>query len=386
MRCAVVYPITGIDAAAPPRVQTRVRSGRVPSDSTANRILCPSRAWPRATAALLSGALLLGTGGCGPGVPHVPGDGRAVWIDTDPALDEPERDVSDGFALVQAFHSPVVSVRGVSAVFGDVPLVRGFPVARDLVNRFGPEGLRAWRGANSADELSAPTEASETLAAALRAERLTLIMLGPATNVASVLRRHPQLATRIVHVVAVAGRRPGQRFTTGTTNPRTHPDANFERDVEAFRVVLESGVPLTLAPFELSSHVWITEADLDRLARGPVAARHLAETSRGWLRVWQETFGVDGFHPAETLAVDLVAHPGRFACEEGRAAIESGPSDATEPRMQGGGAGEKPYLVFEASARVGAHAATYCHTPDEGFKERLMETLLRTPTHGLNVR
>ena len=69
----------------------------------------------------------------------------AVWIDTDPAIGEPERDVDDGLALVQAFHSPELDIRGVSVVFGNAALDRGLPIARRLVRDFGPprsEGLR----------------------------------------------------------------------------------------------------------------------------------------------------------------------------------------------------------------------------------------------------
>ena len=46
----------------------------------------------------------------------------AVWIDTDPAIGEKERDVDDGLALVQAFRSPELEIRGVSVVFGNAPL------------------------------------------------------------------------------------------------------------------------------------------------------------------------------------------------------------------------------------------------------------------------
>ena len=68
-----------------------------------------------------------------------------VWIDTDPAVGEPERDVDDGLALVQAFHSPELDIRGVSVVFGNAPLDRGLPIARRLVGEYGPprpEGFR----------------------------------------------------------------------------------------------------------------------------------------------------------------------------------------------------------------------------------------------------
>jgi hypothetical protein len=52
-----------------------------------------------------------------------------VWLDTDPAIGEPDRDVDDGVALVQAFRSPELDIRGVSVVFGNAPLDRGMPIA-----------------------------------------------------------------------------------------------------------------------------------------------------------------------------------------------------------------------------------------------------------------
>src|SRR4051812_741099 len=156
-----------------------------------------------------------------------------VWIDTDPAVGVKDRDVDDGFALLQAFNSPELAVRGVSVVFGNAPLAEGWPIGRRIVERFGPKGLRAYRGAASAAELPLDTPASRALASALAAEPLVIIALGPATNVAAVLKRHPELSARIVRVVAVAGRRPGQRFTTGTTNPAGHRDFNFELDPAA---------------------------------------------------------------------------------------------------------------------------------------------------------
>jgi len=57
----------------------------------------------------------------------------AVWIDTDPAIGEKERDVDDGLALVQAVRSHELDIRGVSVVFGNAPLDRGLPIARRIV-------------------------------------------------------------------------------------------------------------------------------------------------------------------------------------------------------------------------------------------------------------
>ena len=96
------------------------------------------------------------------------------------------------------FHSAALTVRGVSVVFGNAPLDESFPIAQHLVKDFGPPRLRTFRGAGSAGQLGTETEGSRAIAAALRRERLTILMLGPATNVATVLRNHPELAQRIV--------------------------------------------------------------------------------------------------------------------------------------------------------------------------------------------
>jgi pyrimidine-specific ribonucleoside hydrolase len=299
-----------------------------------------------------------------------------VWLDTDPAIGEPERDVDDGFALVQAFRSPELAIRGISVVFGNAPLDQGVPIARRLASEFGPAGLPVFAGAAGAADRGVETGASRALAGALREERLTILALGPATNVATVLERHPDLASRIVRIVAVAGRRPGQRFTTGTTNAKAHRDFNFELDPEAFRVLLASGVPLVLAPFEISSKIWVEAADLDRLASGPPAARALAAPARHWLALWHRLFGVQGFNPFDTLAVGYVASPAGFTCESLPVEMRTLPDDVTEPGMQGTVVDRKPYLLV-ASAIGATSRALYCSDAPPGFKSDLLDRLMR---------
>ena len=308
-----------------------------------------------------------------------------VWIDTDPAIGEPERDVDDGVALVQAFHSPELEIRGVSVVFGNAPLDRGLPIARRFVTLFGPQGLKVFSGAAQASDLSKETDASQALAAALRAGPLTILALGPATNVATVLAKHPELASRITRVIAVAGRRPGQRFTTGTSNTAGHRDFNFELDPRAFQVLLDSKLEIVLAPFEISSKIWIKSEDLDRLAAAPSAgARALVPPSRAWLSLWGRLFGVDGFNPFDTLAVAYAISPADFTCEQARARIETLADDVTEPGVQGVKVDRKPYLL--ASNTFGASSArvTYCATAPAGFKQDLLARLTRSADAGFD--
>jgi inosine-uridine nucleoside N-ribohydrolase len=299
-----------------------------------------------------------------------------VWIDTDPALGEPDRDVDDGFALIQAFKSPELDIRGISVVAGNAPLDRGLPIAARLVREFGPAGVKVHAGAAGAGERGRESAASLAMADALRAGPLTILALGPATNVATLLERHPDLASRIVRIVAVAGRRPGQRFTTGTLNERGHRDLNFELDPEAFRVILGSGVPLALTPFEISSKIWITAPDLDRLEAGGPAARALAGPARHWLDLWRKLFSVDGFNPFDTLAVAYAASPAGFTCETLPVDIRVLPDDVTEPGMQGTKVETKPYLLVSGTLDGVSRTAIYCSTAPAGFKEHLLRRLV----------
>ena len=304
--------------------------------------------------------------------------GVPVWIDTDPALGEADRDVDDGLALVQAFRSPELEIRGVSVVFGNAPLERGLPIARRLVRDFGPPRLRVYRGAATAVDPPVETEASRALAAALRASPMTILALGPMTNVSAVLARHPELAGRMTRVIAVAGRRPGQRFTTGTTNPQGHRDFNLELDPRAFQRLLDSRVDVVLAPFEISAKVWLTAPDLDRLASANApSARALAGPARQWLALWGRLFGVDGFNPFDTLAVAYAISDKGFGCERLPARIDTLADDVTEPGVQGVKVDRKPYLLASNDLAGAAARVTYCASAPDGFKQDLLDRLTR---------
>ena len=98
-----------------------------------------------------------------------------VWIDTDPSIRPGGYEVDDGFALIQSFNSPELSIRGVSLVFGNAPLEVEIPIGREIVNKYGPSGLEVTVGAESVDQLGESTEASRALADALRQDRLTIL-------------------------------------------------------------------------------------------------------------------------------------------------------------------------------------------------------------------
>jgi len=292
-----------------------------------------------------------------------------VWLDVDTANAIGE--IDDGLSLIQAFHSPELRVRGVSAVFGNAPLDRAHPIALNITRAFGPRGMPVHRGAASAEQLGQPNDAVDAMAKALRDKPMTILALGPVTNVGSLLRLHPDLHDRIEKIVVVAGRRAGQKFLSTPDQPRPFRDFNFELDPDAMQVLLDADVPLVFAPWEVSSHVWLTRADLRRLREAGAGGSGLFifATSQQWIDGWEHRLNAPGGNPFDTLAVGHLTHPQWIEGMDVTASIVEGPDD--QPGREGQ---TKPYLVVEP-ADSPRRDMRYLYRPNDRFKPMLMERL-----------
>ena len=294
---------------------------------------------------------------------------RDVWLDVDPATGFFV--VDDGLMMIQAFHSPEVRVRGVSVVFGNTSLDYAVNAAHNLVTAFGPGGLTVHAGAASAEDLGKATDAVEAMAAALEEGPMTILAMGPVTNVATLLDRHPQLHERIESIVVVAGRRPGQEFIDTDVQAEQGsfpPDANFENDVAAMRVLLEAQVPLVLAPWEVASHVWLTDEDFELLRQTGATGLFVHATSQHWLRGAAQRRGRAAFHPYDSMALGWVTHPQMFRSMRGRASIEEGPSPR-DPQKS------RPLLHVRPAEGEAGRTVTYLYEPTEAFKDVLLRRL-----------
>jgi purine nucleosidase len=209
-----------------------------------------------------------------------------VWIDTDPAIGSPIREVDDGFALVLAFHSPELRIAGISTTYGNASLEQTTRVARAVTTRFGREvGLsveHVYAGAPSPGGLGEQTAATAALVGATGMEKLTYVALGPLTNLAAALQTQPEIARQIERAIIVGGRSPGAQLQFGLWL-RIH-DANVLKDPQAVRVVLASKIPITIVPPQ--SAVSLNAADLRQLRGTSASADFLYANTRTWLWFW----------------------------------------------------------------------------------------------------
>lgn len=304
-------------------------------------------------------------------------DPLRIWIDTDPAVGEPGRDVDDGFAILQALRSPELSVAGISTVFGNTDIERAHRSAGEVLARLGaPSSIGPHRGAASAAELGSAPAASEALGNALATEPMTILALGPLTTVATMLHNRPELTERISRVIFVGGRRPGQSFVMGHS-PRLAPDYNFECDSQAARRLVEADdIPLLLTGWEVGMSTTITSHELQAMKAGPPACAWLAAQADAWLALRRKTSGLPGFQPRDSIAGSAAATPELMRIEDVLVARVDIGQDI-EPTWRGNLPPTTLQLQAAADLKAG-RPARYATQTHPGYMDDVLQRLLST--------
>jgi len=211
-----------------------------------------------------------------------------ILIDCDPGTD-------DAIALFLAFGNPALDVRLVTVAGGNAGLSHTLANARALVGLAGRNvpvvagADRALLGAFTSEprihgedgiggvQLPAGPPATPGIAAdAIRAllrdappGGITLVGLGPATNLALALATEPALAAQVREIVLMTG-----AWSEGNITPSA--EFNAWSDPEALAVLLACGRPATLATLDLTAQALCTPARIAALAQGTGACRQAA--------------------------------------------------------------------------------------------------------------
>lgn len=257
-----------------------------------------------------------------------------LWIDTDAACGHSRTtDPDDCLALLLLAQAPEVEIVGLSTVHGNAPLdvtdrtTRTLMAALERAGGASPPVYRGAAGPAGADALVAATPAQQALRQALMDGPLTLVSLGPLTNVAAALRQRPDLQVHVARLVAVMGRRRGHLFHPAEGagggmlfgHGPVFRDFNFATDRRAAAAVLGMRIPMTLLPYEAARDVSLSGRDLAHLEAHGGAAAWGASRAWGWLDFWDKAIGRDGFYPFDVLAGAYVLAPDFFDCAEAQA-------------------------------------------------------------------
>lgn len=313
-----------------------------------------------------------------PNLAQMPTKPRRIWLDTDQMIgmkDKTPREVDDAIALIMALEHPdKIELVGISTI---TYANYGYEVVQKLLkwyNRAAPgrrgKTIPVYRGSNTAKDMGTENDATRALAKALRREKMPILAIGPVTNVATVVRNHPELIPQIDEVVVCAGRSPGLPFKPGLEKTLVG-DYNFEMDPESFRILFDAGIKMVLSGYECSIYTFLGKADIDFLNNKNESDKWVYDQLRPWQLFNQKLFGVDGFVPWDTTPLGYLTHPDYFKYHKDI------PVKINIRQNDTGAAGTKPYLEVSRDYKGTKWRATYAYKTLPGFEEVVIGDLKR---------
>jgi pyrimidine-specific ribonucleoside hydrolase len=296
-----------------------------------------------------------------------------IWIDTDISIGKLGSDVDDGLALIMALRSPQVEISGISLVSNPN---YGYRISKRILNWYGDgtSEIPVYKGARRSRDLGNVNVAVTALAEALRKEKLTIIALGPATNIATVLLLYPELKDQIVQVIWCAGRRPFSHFNPGRGKINVC-DCNFDHSTDAGEILLASGVHVVLSGYESASSIYLSLKDILPLKRSySEPDRWLYQQLRSWLKIWSFFLSSKGFIPFDAVTIGNLLYPNLTSVDEGvPAVIQDYANDSPLFIFKR----RKPYLVV-SSELDSTNEVDYCSGMDVKFKDQMLNLLLNS--------
>ena len=218
-----------------------------------------------------------------------------IILDCDPGHD-------DAIAILLAVQSTLIDLRAITTTFGNcsvadatrnalrvlalagagrVPVAIGAAGPLSGVTELGNyvHGASGLDGPTMPEPVSAPVERSATALmheVISSSERpITLVATGPITNVATLIRKHPEVGSTLQEVIYMGG-------STERGNHTPAAEFNTYADPEALDIVLSSGIPIRMVGLNLTHQALATPAIVERMQAMPHVVGHTAAEWMGF--------------------------------------------------------------------------------------------------------
>ncbi|HSL00733.1 MAG TPA: nucleoside hydrolase [Rubrobacteraceae bacterium] len=246
-----------------------------------------------------------------------------IILDADPGHD-------DAVAILLACGAPELDLLAVTTVAGNVPLEKTTRNALRILSLIGRTDVPVAAGAaeplarrlHTAEDIHGesgldgpeipdatfPAEdrgATELIADVLREspERVTLVPTGPLTNIAALLREHPELKLRIRRISMMAG-----SIGLGNTTPAA--EFNVYVDPESAREVFESGLEITMIGLDVTHQAGASPGERERLRSVGTVGGVVAGLLEFFAETYERVFDFDSPPLHDPVAVAAVLEPG----------------------------------------------------------------------------
>jgi purine nucleosidase len=223
-----------------------------------------------------------------------------VIVDTDLSLGPLGSEIDDGLALAMVVAEPRLDLQAVTTMSGNVDAASAAFLVLDLFRRLDVKEVPVYRGAMSAlcdpvprrPSILDPQEArsiaglADGYAAAELARRvmeapgeITIISIGPMTNIAAAINLEPGFAAAVKDIVVMGGMYFQDLSWGGMPG-----EFNFCLDPDAAQVVLCSEASVRLVGLDVTTQVRMSHSDADTLrTRGGDFAQFACDRVQAWI-------------------------------------------------------------------------------------------------------
>ena len=249
---------------------------------------------------------------------------KRILIDADPGID-------DACAILLALASPELSLEGNSIVHGNCSLEQGTINGLSVLELGNAGHIPLAKGCESPlvqPSLLAPeTHGNTGLGYAKLPEprakpivqhgcdflietilsspgEITLVAIGPLTNIALAIRLEPRLVSSIQELIIMGGAIRYEGNTTALAEFNTYVDPH------AAHIVYHSGMPITLVPLDVTYQCILAAQDVQRLQKidSPISI-FIEEATRFYMEYHDDYQGIDGCVINDPLALALAFAP-----------------------------------------------------------------------------
>lgn len=264
---------------------------------------------------------------------------RRIIIDTDPGID-------DAMAIFYAAASPELEIVGLTTVFGnadvdtctanahrlldivgrpDIPVARGAGRPLAMPYRGPADFVHGVNGLADVD-LAPVTTSNHPLDAAhfiidrvtSAPGKITLVPLGPLTNVALALLVRPDLPEYLAGIVLMGG----NAFVPGNASPAA--EANVLNDPEAADLVLGAACPIVMCGLDVTERTVLSSAQIDAIDATSTTRAAFAAQILPYYRDFHRRHGLDGIHVHDSTCISYLLAPHLYGSVQHPIRVDTG--------------------------------------------------------------
>ncbi len=249
---------------------------------------------------------------------------KHIILDSDPGID-------DSLAILLALASPEIVLDGISTIHGnastaqvtrnalailelakagDIPVYKGcdLPLVKESLLSPETHGNSGLGYAKLSEPQSRPQikHGCDFLIESILSSQneITLVAIGPLTNVAMAIRKEPRIVEKVKEVFIMGGAIQHAGNTTALAEFNTFVDPH------SAHIVFHSRMPITLTPLDVTYQCIFLKADLDRLLRidSPIT-KFIADATRFYMEFHDEYQKIDGCVINDPMTLALTFMP-----------------------------------------------------------------------------